>query len=103
MKSVRLNDSGFSVRLRIIDDDGDVVDISTASVKRFDFNKPDRTTMSKTASFYTDGTDGILTYITSTDEINQLGIWEIQAYLEIGSGVFRSTIVRFRVAEIINS
>lgn len=103
MKTVRLNDSGFSIRLRIKDNDGNIMDLSSASVKRFDFNKPDRTTMSKSASFFTDGTDGILSYITSTAEINQLGIWEIQAYLEMGGGEFTSTIVRFKVSEIINS
>ncbi len=102
MKTIRLQDTGLSIRLRIKDSEGAVVDLSTASTKRIDFRRPDRTEFSKTASLYTDGMDGIMFVNTSAGEINQEGIWEIQGYVVLGAGNFSSNIVRFRVTEIIN-
>lgn len=101
MKTLRKNDKGISLRLRVRDNDGNVINISGATTKTLYFNKPDNTTTSKTASFYTDGTDGIVSYTTETDFLDTIGIWEIEVHLVIGAGSFRSTKVKFRVEETI--
>lgn len=76
---------------------GVVVDVSTASVKQIRFKKADDTTLTKDASFTTDGTDGKIEYTTVANDIDQDGTWEIQAYIEMGGGKWSSDIERFEV------
>lgn len=101
MRSIRVSDIGVDIRLRVKDDDGNIVNISSAMVKRYDFAKPNGTTYSATASFVTDGSEGLLYYQTLTGEIDQEGIWELQLYLELSYGKYRSTKIKFKVEEII--
>ncbi len=103
MKTVRLKDAGFSIRLRIKDSEGTIVNLASATVMIFYFKKPDRSEISKAAQLYTDGSDGICYTNMTSNEINQLGIWCLQAYIEIDGGTFTSTIAKFKVEEIINN
>ncbi len=88
--------SRFIVTLK----DGDGIrDISSATVLQIIFHKPDGTDATKTASFYTDGTDGVLTWATtSTSDLDQEGLWKLQAYVEFsGGGKYHSDIRQFQV------
>jgi hypothetical protein len=100
MKSVRLNDVGTVFKVTIKDPEGNIVDVSSASTKQFIFKKPNRSLFNKNASFFTDGTDGVLTYTTTSGVIDAIGIWQIQVYLIISAGTFRSKKLRFKVEEI---
>ena len=102
MKTIRLEDVGVDIRLQVKNDDGNIVDISTAAIKEYQFIKPDRNTYKVNADFVTDGKDGLLSYITVIDEINQEGLWELQLYIVFNAGSFHSTKIRFRVESIIN-
>lgn len=103
MKKARLNDIGLAIRLRVKDNDGVVVDLSSATVKKYYIKKPDRTETSVTTSLYTDGTDGILSYATVLGDLDQVGIYEIEAYLEFGSNKYTSSTARIMVYDIINN
>ena len=101
VKTFRKNDIGLAISLRIKDDDGNIINISTATTKTLHFLKPDRTAVSKTASFYTDGTDGIITYSLESGFLDTVGIWEVEGYV-IMSGVKPTTTkAKFRVEEAI--
>ena len=78
-------------------DDGAVVDISSASSMQMIIKRPDQTTMTKTASNYTDGTDGKMKYVTVTDDIDQVGNWKIQGKVVIGSATYYSSVSTFKV------
>jgi hypothetical protein len=87
------NAEGIKLRLTIKDSDGVAVDISTATTKEIYFRKPDGTTVSKTGTFNTDGTDGKLYYSTESGFLTPNGKWHLQAYVVIGTVLARSTLV----------
>lgn len=73
------------------------VNISSATTKLIIFLKPDGTRVEKAGTFFTDGTDGILTYTTVSGDLSVAGVWRIQGYVEIGSSVFYSNVQSFTV------
>lgn len=72
-------------------------DLSAATLKQILFKKPSGTLLTKTASFSTDGTDGILTYTTIAGDLDEVGTWKIQAYLEFASGSYHTEYTSFKV------
>lgn len=95
-----VGDIGTVFELEIRDQDNDVVDISTASVKKMKFRKPDGTVVTNDASFSTDGTDGKIRWTTDdVDDLDQAGDWSREGYVELSSGKWHTTIVTFRVHE----
>jgi len=97
---LHLDDIGTQI-LITIKEDNVAVDLSTATVKQFDFKKKDGTTMVKEADFYTDGTDGILEYITISGDIDQVGKWSVQPYLELPNWQGHTQKIDFRVGDLI--
>lgn len=100
-----MNDWGHLLKLTITEDDA-TVDISTATAKEIILKSPSGVSKTRTASFYTDGTDGILTYTTIdavvgppavTADIDEVGEWEIQARVTFSSGKFHTTTAKFVV------
>ncbi len=78
---VHVDDVGTRFKLTLEDGDGTAVNIATATVKEFVFRRPDGTTLEVDASFFTDGSDGILYYDTVDGDINMAGQWKVQAYV----------------------
>jgi hypothetical protein len=70
-------------------------DISTATTKQIYFKKPNGATLTKTATFTTDGTDGKIEYTTVADDIDVAGTWQIQGRLVFGSNEFATAIGSF--------
>ena len=97
---IRISDIGtkFLVTMK---DGSSTVDISgtgaTAANKRIIFKKPSGSTLDKAASFNTDGTDGKLYYTTESGDLDEDGIWKLQAKVIIGSQTFHSDIHTFKV------
>lgn len=95
----RLNDYGSNIIVTIIDSNGESFDLSSASVLKFIFKKPDGSFEEKNASFVTNGKDGRIQYIVESGFFNQNGIWEIQAYIKNPAGAWHSNISSFVVWE----
>ena len=55
------------------------------------------TVLTKTASFYTDGSDGIIQYTTINGDLDTAGEWGVQAYIVSASGTWHSDIIPMRV------
>lgn len=89
MRTFRQNDI-VNIAFRVYDLEGDLLDLSEADVKKFYILKPDRTVFSANATFYTDGTDGILLYTSESGHFDQLGIYEFQVYVEINGAALTS-------------
>lgn len=86
--------TAFEVTLK----DGDnTLNLVTSSVKEIHFQKPDGTVVEKTAQFRTDGSDGIIVYITVADDLDQTGSWKIQAKVTLPTGTWSSDIEKFKV------
>lgn len=80
-----------------IEEDCVVVDISAATNLQFIFKKPDGSSLTKTAVFTTDGTDGAINYSTIAGDLSEAGVWSIQAVVTIGNSVYHSSIKTFKV------
>lgn len=94
---IHLNDIGTAFRLTILDCDAVAIDISSAITKEILFQKPDGTSITQTATFLTDGTDGIVQYVTIANDLDQTGKWKIQAKVTLPTGTWSSNIETFRV------
>jgi hypothetical protein len=74
------------------------VDISTATTKQIIFKKPGSTKLTKTASFFTDGTDGIITYTSISGDLGEEGMWKMQGYIVLtGGNTFYTDIHTFKI------
>lgn len=93
---IRLEDIGTIFEITLMDDT-EVVDISGATLMQIRFAKPDGTIMLKTAVHTTNGSDGKLQYTTILNDLDQVGIWQKQAYIELPTGKWNSDIDKFKV------
>lgn len=93
---IHVDDIGtvFTVTLK---ESGSAVNVSTATTKTIKFKDPSGTASSKTADFTTDGSDGKIYYTTVADDLDEAGMWEIQAYVVMPTGTWSSSTKKFRV------
>jgi hypothetical protein len=94
---IHVNDVGIIFESTVHDEAGNVLDVSSATVKDFIFEKPDKTSLNVDASFVSDGRDGKLRYISGPGDLNLVGTYRYQVYLEFGSAVKHTDINKFRV------
>jgi len=97
MSAVHLNDSGITFKITIKDEDSNVIDVSNATSLFINFKKPDGTILSKPAILFTDGTDGIIYYITNPTDLNLSGLWSLQANVVTSTSNLKTNIYDFRV------
>lgn len=91
---------GTAFRVTIVDCDDVLIDVSTASVKTITLKAPDGTSTVKTATFFTDGTDGILEYVSISGDLDTVGDnWQIQGHVTLPTGTWPSTIGEFSVKD----
>ena len=89
MANPHVGDVGTKFITTIVDQDGDVIDLSGAITKELLFKKPkSKGTLVKTAVFPLngDGTDGKIQYISVVGDLDTSGDWKIQGYAETPDG-----------------
>lgn len=78
-ENIHIGDVGTIFKIKIVDDDSVAIDISDATTKQIIFLKPGRrASVTQTATFTTDGTDGYIEYQTVADDLDKAGLWKIQ-------------------------
>lgn len=97
MADIHLNDIGTIFRVSVVDESDASIDVSGALTKSIVFRKPDGTTVTQTADFYIDGTDGIIQYTSIADDLDQTGTWQLQAFVELPGGAWSSEVQAFKV------
>lgn len=96
---IHIGDIGTIFEVTLFDDIN-IVDISSATVMKIIFTKPDKTRVENNAIFSSDGTDGKIKYTTSlASELDQKGTWKIQANVTMPIGQWSSDINSFKVYE----
>lgn len=93
---VRVGDIGtrFKVTLK---DGASVVSLSSATTKQIILKKPDGTKLTKSATFSSDGADGIMYYDTVSGDLDVAGVWKLQGKVVITAGTFSTDIYSFKV------
>jgi hypothetical protein len=98
---IHKGDTGTEFQFTIKDQDGTIVNLSTATVKKVKFKRPDTSILIKDATFVTDGIDGKIKYVTLSTDLNAAGFWVVQGYVEVGSGKWHSNKTSFLVYDVI--
>lgn len=85
--------------VNLLKEDSEPINLTDPDVLNVDFvfKKPDCSTITRRASFNTDGTDGKVRYLITGTDLDQSGRWSLQAYINVTSGVKHSDIIRFKV------
>jgi hypothetical protein len=74
------------------------LDISSATTLEYRLRKPDATVATWTAAFTNDGTDGKIYYATVAGDLDQTGVWLLEARVVDVAGDWRTkTQIQFRV------
>lgn len=83
-------------------EDGVAADISAyTTTRQLIFADPSGNASAKTASFYTDGTDGVLTYTVESGLFDEAGNWRVQAKIATASKVVYSETLEFEVGGVL--
>lgn len=90
---IHLNDVGTQFIVTILNQDEEAEDLSGYSTKQIIFTKPSGEKLTKTANFYTDGTDGKIYYTSVADDLDEAGTWQIQGVVD----GFHSNIETFKI------
>ena len=100
---IHLGDVGTVFRITLYNKQCDgttaILDVSGATTIQLVFKPPASASVTKTATFTTDGTDGQIEYTTIANDLSETGKWKLQAYVVLPSGSWRSEIVEFTVYE----
>lgn len=87
---IRVDDVGTFYILEVYENDAISTKLDLATEILVGFLLPDGTTLMKTASLVTDGTDGLIQVIFLVNELSVSGDWKWQARVTSGSGVWKS-------------
>jgi len=96
---IHVDDIGTKVLVTVKDDTA-AVDVSGATAggaKQIIIKKPTKDTMTKTAVFNSDGTDGKIYYTIVSGDFDEAGTYKIQGKVVISDGTFYTDIQSFKV------
>ena len=99
-----VGNEGTKIKVTLVDCDEQAINISSATIKKIIFSKPDasdptqKEEVEKTLDFVTDGTDGALQYIAEAGFMDVKGSYKGQAYVEMPTGKWYATTIKFTVA-----
>lgn len=95
----QVGDIGTAFQITLTDENGNIIDVSSATVKQVIFQRPDGTDLVGTASFGTNGTDGVIQYITQANDLNIAGRWQIQGFVQLSNGSWHTQTGVFKVKD----
>lgn len=98
-REIHYGDVGTILRVTVKDQDGEVIDLTHQTMIKFTFRRPNGTVFDKTASLYTDGSDGVVQYTVEDGVLNATGEWKYQIAFTLSApaGTWHSNIVSFQV------
>ena len=99
VEKIQLNDVGTKIVLEVYNGGSIINDLAAAVVRTITLRRPSGTSISSDGVLYTDGTDAKMYYLTVEGDINELGTWEAQGYIEYadGSHFYTSPVSTFYV------
>jgi len=99
LDAINKDDYGYTIELTMKDTDTDTAsDISAYSTSQhFVLKSPSDVETTHSASFKTDGSDGVVEYTVSSGDIDAAGTWHIRIKAASGSAMLRSEWKAFEV------
>lgn len=93
---IHVGDIGTQLIVTVYDD-GEIVDISSATTLTIFIKKPDGSSISKVGLLYTDGTDGKMYCISIANDFDMSGNYKIQGKVTLGGGTYYTSVGSFKV------
>ena len=100
MAKIIKGDSGTLIVLTVVDTNGTAYNISSATTKEMVFTSPVGRVLTRTALFYTDGSDGKIKYTSIKGDFDDVGSWLLQAHIVTSTYDRKSEATNFTVADI---
>lgn len=100
MYDVCKNAIGTKIRWTVLDE-GEILDVSNASLMQVKFVKPDGSQVTKPLNHVTNGADGLVEYVVETGVLNVAGTYKWQLYLAISPWQDHSAKGQFVVGDIL--
>lgn len=102
--TIHSGDIGTTFQITIVDANNSGIDISSASGdldKLILFGKPGKPspTVQYNASFVGDGTSGIMDYTAVSGDLDTVGTWELQGFVNLTDGAWYSNKQTFSVID----
>lgn len=101
VNDAHVGDVGTVIQVTLQGNDSNCVasalDISAATTLEIRLKKPDGSVLTKNASFVTDGSDGKINYTTIAGDLDQAGVWKVEAYVVIAGNSWTSSYGKFKV------
>ncbi len=96
---IHVGDVGTVFNPTMVDENGAIMNLATATTLQIWFAKPDGTVVTKTATLTSDGTDGKMQYSATSGDLSRNGLWSAQPYVEFTSGAskYHGKILQFFV------
>ena len=98
---IHVGDIGTELVVEVTDEDGAAVNIAAATSKLIYLTRPLAAggveTLTKTAALDTDGTDGLMKYVTVAGDLSIKGNWKIQGWVAVGGAEWSTRETNFRV------
>lgn len=99
MAQIKVGDIGTVFEMTLTDQEG-VLDLTGATSLKFRFKEPDDSKWEATASLVTDGTDGKINYAFIASDLDQAGVWTLEAFVVLPSGQWTSDCISFTVEAV---
>jgi len=93
---IRKNNIGIQFIVTISNGD-DIEDLNEYDDREIIFKKPNKTILTKSATLYTDGSDGKMYCVSEEGDLDIIGIYQIQARLATTLVEYTTSIGSFRV------
>ncbi len=94
---IYVNDCGTAFRCPVTGEQEETMDVSAATSLLMWFQRPDGTSFERDAELVTDGTDGVIQYVTEQGDLDQSGRWRVQPVVGLNGGVNHGNVVKFKV------
>lgn len=85
-----------ALQVAMVDQAGNAVDLSAATALQFWLLAPDGTVRPMPAALVTNGLDGLIQHVTTAQDLNEAGLWRIQAQVTFGTQVLLTSWGYFR-------
>jgi hypothetical protein len=95
---LRKDDIGSIIRVRVREE-GLPFNAAAATTKTLKLKKPSGRVVARPAEFETNGTDGVFTYTTVEDDLDESGPWSGQIFMEFPTGQWHTDAFNFHVGE----
>jgi hypothetical protein len=90
---------GAQLEVEVLQNCTTALSILTATTKEITVKRPDGTSFTRSALFTTDGSDGLIYFLTIAGDISLAGTYYIQAYLELPGWQGNSDIQEFEAQD----